>query len=72
MSQGNTKILETMQGEIIVLTTKSRTEDEYSGAELLEINHLGATIKYSDHGRDFMDFIPMTNIDSISFKILGN
>lgn len=62
-------VLKSLEGENVTVYTLDREETEYHG-ELIEISSLGATLKSSSHGRDFFEFLPMTNINSISHKIL--
>ncbi|MGE3611716.1 MAG: hypothetical protein AB7I27_19150 [Bacteriovoracaceae bacterium] len=64
------KILESLKGEKVTISCLNRNESEFYG-ELLEVNELGAVIKYLEHGREFIEFIPMENINSVRHKILG-
>lgn len=62
------KVLESLQGEQVTVYCTDREETEMSG-ELLEVSQIGAIVKYSSHGREFIDFAPMRNIGLISHKI---
>ena len=64
------KILESLVGEKITIKCLDREESIYYG-ELLEVNELGPLIKHLDHGREFIEFIPMANINSISHKVFS-
>jgi len=64
------KVLESLQGEQCTVQCKGREELQVSG-ELIEIADIGAIMKYSSHSREFIEFIPMLNIDTISHKVLG-
>lgn len=63
------QVLETLVGEQVSLICKDREETEFNG-ELLDLSDLGVTIKYSSHGREFIDWIPMDNLWWISYKVL--
>ncbi len=64
------QVLESLQGENVEVLCLDREETSISG-ELLEVSNLGAIIKYQSHAREFIDFVPMSNINSISHKVLG-
>lgn len=64
------QVMESLQGEQVSLVTLDRNESEYDG-ELLEWGDQGAVLKYSDHGREFITFLPISNIDSISHKVIS-
>jgi hypothetical protein len=61
----------TLVGEFVTVTCLDRNESEYDG-ELLELSALGAVVKYSSHGRDFFEYIPQSNIHSISHKVVDS
>lgn len=63
------QILDSLKGEKVTVSCLDRKESVYHG-ELLEAGDLGVTIKYLDHGREFIEFIPMANINSLSHKVL--
>lgn len=63
-------VLESLIGEKVTIVCRDRKETVYEG-QLLELNRLGPVIKLKEHGRDFLEFIPMFNVSMISRKILG-
>lgn len=64
------QVLESLLGENVNVTCLDRSESEFFG-ELIEIDALGPIVKYSDHGREFVEFIPMSNVSSISHKVIS-
>lgn len=64
------QVMDSLQGEEVTVIALDREESEYGG-ELLEFNELGPVLKYQSHGREFITFIPMKNVDSISHKVLS-
>lgn len=64
------QVMDSLLGEEVTVLALDRQESEYIG-ELIEFDALGAVLKYSSHGREFIAFIPMKNIDSISHKVLS-
>lgn len=64
------QVLESLLGEEVSIITFDRQESEYNG-ELLEWSELGPVLKYQSHGREFITFIPMRNIDSLTHKVLS-
>lgn len=62
------KILNSLIGEKVSIKCFDRQESTFYG-ELLDLNELGSSIKHLDHGREFIEFIPMANINSISHKV---
>jgi hypothetical protein len=63
-------VLESLVGEKVTIICKDRKETVYHG-QLLEISRTGPVIKHLDHGREFIEFIPMDNVSMISHKVLG-
>jgi hypothetical protein len=63
-------VLESLVGQKVTIYCQDRKESVYYG-ELLEINIFGTVIKHLNHGREFLEFIPMKNIISISHKVLA-
>lgn len=63
-------VLESLIGEKVTIVCRDRKETVYEG-QLLEVNRLGPLIKLKEHGREFIEFIPMFNVSMISHKVLG-
>lgn len=64
------QVLESLVGQEVSIICLDREESETDG-ELLEVDLIGATVKYTQYGNEFCQFIPMSNINSITHKILG-
>lgn len=64
------QVLDSLLGEYVNVNCLDRNESEFYG-ELIEVSALGPIVKYSDHGREFVEFIPMTNVSSISHKVIS-
>ncbi len=67
---GNSKILDSLVGEKVIVACLDRTETSFVG-ELMEASDLGIVIKRQDHGREFIEFIPLSNLNTLSHKVLG-
>lgn len=64
------QVMDSLQGESVTVVTLDRLETDYFG-ELIEFCELGAVLKYNSHGREYITFIPIRNIDTISHKVLS-
>lgn len=64
-------ILESLIGEKVTVVCRDRKETTYHG-ELLEITKTGPVLKLKEHGREFIEFIPMGNVGIISHKIFSH
>lgn len=64
-------LLDSLKKEKVTITCLDRLETTYFG-ELLEVTEIGVAVKTLAHGREFIEFIPFHNIQSISHKVLGN
>lgn len=63
------QVLNSLLGERVTINLLDREETQIVG-ELIEIDELGACQKYSSHGNEYIEFCPMNNINTISYKVL--